>query len=165
MPIYEFYCSDCHTIFNFFTPTATLARSPTCPRCERPELERKPSRFATLKHQGSSDSDDPMAHLDDTKLAGAVDSLLEEMSGIDEEDPRTMGKMMRRFGELTGLEMGDRMEEMVQRMEAGEDPESLESDMEASLGPDDEGIGELFRLKKALSASRRPTVDEELYFL
>ena len=166
MPIYEFYCASCHTIFNFFTPTSNLERQPTCPKCQRPDLERKPSRFATLRHRaGDDEAADPLAHLDDARLAGAVDSLLQEMGGVDEDDPRAMVKMMRRFGELTGLEMGERMEEMVQRMEAGEDPESLESEMEASLGDDDEGLDDLFRLKKALRASRRPKVDEELYFL
>lgn len=166
MPIYEFYCASCHTIFSFFTATSSLERPPSCPKCQRPDLERKPSRFSTLKHrEGDDGGEDPLAHLDDARLAGAVDSLLQEMSGFDEEDPRAMGKMMRRFGELTGLEMGERMEEMVQRMEAGEDPESLESEMEASLGDDDEGLDDLFRLKKALRASRRPKVDEELYFL
>ncbi len=43
MPVYEFYCPDCHTIFNFFSRRVNTAARPACPRCERPELERQVS--------------------------------------------------------------------------------------------------------------------------
>jgi len=76
-----------------------------------------------------------------------------------------MAKMMRRFTELSGLQMGERMEEMMTRLEAGEDPEALEEEAE-DLG-EDEGLDDFFQLKKALREGRRrrPRVDEELYFL
>ncbi len=165
MPIYEFYCPDCHTVYNFFSARIDTAASPECPRCEREGLERKPSRFATLKHGGEDGGeDDPFSGLDEAKLEGAMASLMQEMGGLEnEDDPRAMGRLMRRFGELSGLEMGDRMEEMVQRMEAGEDPESLEAEMGDDLDGDD--FDDFFKLKKAIGSRRGPRVDEELYFL
>ena len=166
MPIYEFYCPDCHTVFNFFSARINTAASADCPRCKRQQLERKPSRFATLKHQGEDDgADDPFSGLDEAKLEGAMESLMQEMGGMEnEEDPRAMGHMMRRFGELSGLEMGDRMEEMIRRMEAGEDPESLEEDM--GVDGDGDDFDDFFKLKKAVAGRRRrPKVDDELYFL
>lgn len=168
MPIYEFYCPTCHTIYSFFSARIDTAAQPACPRCKRDPLERKPSRFATLKHQGEEDAADPFEALDDSKLEGAMDALMHEMSGLEnEEDPRAMGQLMRRFGELTGLELGDRMEDMVRRLEAGEDPDALEAEMEGELGDDgDESMEDFFKLKKAVQQRRRrPRVDDELYFL
>ena len=109
---------------------------------------------------------DPLEALDDSRIEGAMETLMQEAGSLDEEDPRAMGRMMRRFGELTGLEMGGRMEELVRRMEAGEDPEGLEDEMDGELG-DDESLDDFFKLKKAIGErrSRRPRVDEELYFL
>ena len=170
MPIYEYYCPDCHTVFNFFSARIDTAARPDCPRCERQDLERKPSRFATLKRrdeEGGEDETIPgLEGLDEAKIEGAMESLMREMGGMeDEEDPRAMGSMMRRFSELSGLEMGDRMEELIQRMEAGEDPESLEEEMGDEF--DGDSFDDFFKLKKAAAARRRrrPRVDEELYFL
>lgn len=166
MPIYEFYCRQCHTVFNFFSARIDTEARPGCPRCGLPELPRKPSRFATLKHGGEEAADDPFAGFDDSRLEGAMESLMAEAEGLgDEEDPRAMAKMMRRFTELSGLQMGERMEEMMARLEAGEDPEALED--EAGGMEDDESFDDFFKLKKALREGRRrrPRVDEELYFL
>ncbi len=166
MPIYEFFCPDCYAVYNFFSARIDTEAKPDCPRCRRRELDRKPSTFATLKHQGEDDDDgDPFSGLDESKLEGAMETLMKEMGGLEnEEDPRAMGRMMRRFGQLSGLEMGDRMEEMIQRMEAGEDPESLEEDLGEDMDGDD--FDDFFKLKKAVAARRRrPRVDDELYFL
>lgn len=165
MPIYEFFCPDCNTLYSFFSARSGPERRPDCPRCSRPRLARRPSSFATLKHRGD-DEPDPLEALDDSKLEGAMEALMQEMGGADEEDPRAMGRMMRRFGELTGLEMGGRMEELMRRMEAGEDPDSLEDEL--GDGNDaDESLDDFFKLKKAVGErrSKRPRIDDELYFL
>ena len=164
MPIYEFYCPDCHCVFSFFTASSSDRRQPDCPRCQRSELDRKPSTFAMISPRtGDTDGDDPLDGISDERLAGAMETLVREAEGLGEDDPRAMGRMMRRFGELTGLSLGERMEAMVERMEAGEDPEALEAEMEAEGDDDLDGF---FELKKALGRSRRrPKVDDELYFL
>ena len=166
MPIYEFYCPDCHTVYSFFSARIDTGASPDCPRCRRQRLDRKPSTFATLKHRGEDDeAEDPFSGLDESKLEGAMETLMQEMGGLEnEDDPRAMGRLMRRFGELSGLEMGDRMEEMIRRMEAGEDPESLEEEMGGD--PDGDDFDDFFKLKKAVAGRRRrPRIDQELYFL
>ncbi|XCN71926.1 MAG: FmdB family zinc ribbon protein [Candidatus Electrothrix aestuarii] len=33
MPIYEFYCQDCNTIFNFFSSRINTEKRPDCPKC------------------------------------------------------------------------------------------------------------------------------------
>ena len=164
MPIYEFYCQDCHTVWSFFTAKSGDDRRPACPSCERPDLPRRPSRFATLTHAGDEAATDPLAGLDESRLEGALESMLAEGgSSLDDDDPRTMARLVRRFGELSGLELGDRMEDVVTRLEAGEDPDHLEGELDDAA---DDDLDELFRVKKALldRRSRAPRVDEELYF-
>lgn len=170
MPIYELYCPDCHTVFSFFSSRVDTTASPACPRCARPGLKRKPSTFATLKHRGENaegDDSNPLEGLDESRLMGAMESLLGETGDLEgEEDPRQMAKLMRRFGDLTGLEMGEKMEGYVARLEAGEDPESLEREMELDGEGSEEGLEDFFKLKKAAQTRRgRPRVDETLYFL
>ena len=45
MPIYEFYCADCHTIFNFLSKAVNTSKRPPCPKCRR-KLERQVSLFS-----------------------------------------------------------------------------------------------------------------------
>ncbi len=164
MPIYEFYCSDCHTLFNFFSPQVDTRARPACPRCRKAELERRPARFATLRHSTDSD-DDPFSALDDADLDRLMGSMMSDMEGLgDSEDPRQLAGIFRRFGEAAGMEPGPRMEEFLSRLEAGEDPDELEGELDAS---DDESLEELFRFKQQLAgrSSARPRVDETLYFL
>lgn len=164
MPIYEFYCQTCHTVFSFFSGRVDTIRQPGCPRCGREELPRRPSRFATLKHTGEEEAD-PFANFDDSKLEGAMEALMGEAGDLEnEEDPRAMARLMRRFTDLSGLEMGDRMVDFVSRLESGEDPDRLEQEMDNSM--DDENFEDFFKLKKALQDRRKqPNLDEELYFL
>ncbi len=165
MPIYEFLCSDCNTLFNFFSSRIDTSAAPVCPRCSKP-LERRPASFATLKHTGDGEPD-PFDGLDE----GAIDQAMEAMAGeFDsagaEDDPRAMARLMRKFGESSGMELGPRMEEMLSQLEAGADPEALEAEFEANID-DHENLGELFRVRRALAGEirRRPRVDKELYFL
>jgi putative FmdB family regulatory protein len=172
MPIYEFYCRDCHTIFSFFSPTIGVARNPSCPRCERRELERRPSTFAMLRGrtggEGESegdDADDPFAGLDEERVERAMESLAGEMERMgDSEDPKALGSLFRRFGDLTGLEPGPRMQEALRRLETGEELDAIENDLD--LDEDSDDLSELFQLKKKLlRRARRPRVDDTLHFL
>lgn len=165
MPIYEFYCSDCHTLFNFFSVAIDTATRPDCPRCGRAELERRPARFATLKHRGDEEPD-PFGDLDEDRLAGVMESMMGEMGDLeDNEDPRQLATLFRRFGQASGLEFGPRMEEMMSRLEAGEDPDKLEEEMGDEF-EDDSAMEEFFRLRqRGWRPGRRPQVDETLYFL
>ena len=165
MPIYEFYCADCHTLFNFFSATVDTRTRPACPRCQRPRLERRPARFATLKHGGDSEPD-PFSDLDEERLAGVMESMMGDIEGMEEnEDPRQLARLFRKFGDASGLEFGPRMEEMMRRLEAGEDPDRLEEEMGDDF-EEDESLDEFFRLRRrGWRRSRQPRVDDTLYFL
>lgn len=107
-----------------------------------------------------------MAGMDESRLEGAMESVFGGLDEGAEENPRQMARLLRRFGEAAGLEAGPRMEEMLRRLEAGEDPDALESEMGEGAAGDEEGFEDFFRLKKAGRGRRgRPKVDKELYFL
>jgi hypothetical protein len=79
-------------------------------------------------------------------------------------DPRQISGLLRRFSEITGLEAGPKLREMIDRLERGEDPDALEGE----FGDDnEEDLSEFFALKKRVLGPRsaRPRVDETLYFL
>lgn len=58
---------------------------------------------------------------------------------VDENDPKSMARMMRKLGSEMGEDLGPEFGEMVDRLEAGEDPEEIERSMGDALG---EGAGD-----------------------
>ncbi len=155
MPIYEHYCPDCHTVFSFFSSRIDTSLKPACPQCGRPELERKPSRFAALKGAKAGcpggaggdgadfDENDPLAGLDEERMSGVMDSLAAEMEGMDDsaqQDPKQLAQFLTRFQEATGLEAGPKMEEMLARLKEGADMDELEAEMGGG-GPEGEADG------------------------
>ena len=137
MPIYEFYCGSCHTVFQFLATRPMAGADPACPRCARRPLSRRPSRFAFVGRAAEPKAGEPMPGVDDARLEAAMASLEGEMSGLDENDPRQMARFMRRFSETTGMKIPG-MDEAIRRLEAGEDPEKVEEEMGDLLGGDEE---------------------------
>lgn len=174
MPIYEFYCPRCHTVYNFLSNRIDTKTVPPCPRSGEHALRRKPASFAVrTRSAGDEGEDHPLLQgMDEQRMAGALQAMMEEMeSAGDPDDPRQMAHFFRRFGEAAGLEPGPRMEEMLARLEAGEDPETLEEglgdDLDGELeGMDEEAaLAELFRLKRRAAArARKPQIDPEIYW-
>jgi putative FmdB family regulatory protein len=130
MPVYEFYCRDCHTIFNFLSRRMNTDKQPNCPKCERPKLDRQVSLFSySVGRQEESTTDGALGDLDEDKVERVMSTLAGEIGGLDEEDPKQMARLMRKLGEATGMPFGDGMEEAIGRLEAGEDPEAIEQAM------------------------------------
>jgi putative FmdB family regulatory protein len=162
MPIYEFYCDTCNVIFNFFSPRVNTAKKPDCPRCGKRELARRISTFATIG-KAKEDGGDQLAGLDEAKMERAFESLMREAEHVNEGDPKQMANLMRKFTSQTGINLGGSMEEALSRMEAGEDPEQVESEMGDLLNEENLSI-ELMK-KKVLREHRPPAHDEKLYEL
>lgn len=162
MPIYEFYCAACNTIFNFFSSRVNTEKRPLCPKCDKGPLERLVSRFAVLK--GANEQDDTgMPELDEEKLGKAMSLMEQEAENLNEDDPRQAAHLMRKLCDTTGLDFGSGMEEALRRMEAGEDPDKIEEDMGDILSE-----GDLFTKpsKARLKGRKRPPErDETLYYL
>jgi putative FmdB family regulatory protein len=136
MPIYEFYCPDCNTIFSFFSQTVNTTKKPKCPHCKTRTLSRQVSIFAvTGKVKENSEFDD--LPIDESKMEKAMEALAGEADGISEDDPRQAANLMRKLSDMTGLKLGPGMQEALTRMEKGEDPEKIEAEMGDLLEEED----------------------------
>lgn len=162
MPIYEFYCADCNTIFNFFSRRINTEKRPMCPKCNKGPLERLISRFSFLK--GTKEQDDMgMPELDESKAQRALSLIEREAQDVNEDDPRQAAHLMRKLFDTTGMNLGSSLEEALRRMEAGEDPNKIEEEMGDILSEED-----LFKVYPKVSQKfkrKPPERDETLYYL
>jgi hypothetical protein len=153
VPIYEYYCPDNHRIYQFYAKT--LAQGGTVPRCPDGvglKMEKLFSPFAVTgraaKKAEGRGGEGPLpaggaepGGPDDARMESAMAAMEGEMAGLDENDPKAMGRMMRRMADLTGEKIEGEMEEVVRKLEEGADPESLEEQMGSGeeAGPDEGG--------------------------
>ena len=123
MPTYEYRCQDCRKRVSIYQTYAEYGSTPVrCPHCGGANLRRLISRVRFARSEDSR-----------------IDSLSDpgEWDGVDEEDPRSLGRMMRKMGQEMGEDMPPEFDEVVDRLEAGQDPEDIEQDL-----PDLGGAGE-----------------------
>ena len=165
MPIYEFYCQQCHTIYNFFSPSINTSKIPSCPRCKTPKLSRQMSPFAITGRAKEGDDGPDDLPFDEGKMEKAMAMLAAEAENINEDDPRQGANLMRKLTDMTGLEMGPAMQEALQRMEAGEDPEQIEAEMGDLLEGEDPFLLPGQKGRPSGSRLRPPRRDETLYDL
>ena len=123
MPIYEYRCHDCRRRINlFYRSFSAIEDEPTCPRCGGKRLTRLISRVAVVRSEES--------RLDDMADPGMLD-------GLDEDDPKSLARWMRKMSAEMGEEMPQEFDEVVDRLESGQSPEEIEEampDLEGDLG-------------------------------
>ncbi len=165
MPIYEFYCSPCHTIFSFFSRKVNTTALPPCPRCGA-ALAREVSAAAFLRGGGGGGEDGlGDVRIDEARMQRAMDALGGEIDRLgDQEDPRQAAELMRKFSDLSGLRFNREIEEALDRMSRGEDAdavgEELDALMESGAEPFVAGEGRGRALLRRLPARRDPTLHE-----
>jgi len=164
MPIYEFYCKDCNTIFNFFSRTVNTRKRPRCPKCKTRTLEKQISLVAfTGKATENGGLDD--LTFDEGKMEQAMQMLASEADKMNEDDPRQAANLMRKLSDMTGLKLGEGMDEALSRMEKGDDPEQVEAEM-GDLLEDEEPFSLPEKKAKSTKTKRKePLRDETLYDL
>ena len=73
-----------------------------------------------------------------------MDSMADDFSGFEgmEDDPKAMGRMMRKMGREMGEDLPAEFDEVVDRLESGQSPEEIEKSVpdlgDASSGSDDD---------------------------
>lgn len=114
MPIYEYRCHGCRRRLSLLVRSVSTSFEPRCPRCGSHELSRLVSRVAVLKSEESR-----------------LESLADPSSfgDLDENDPRSVARFMRKMSSEMGEDLGDEFSEVVDRLESGEDPEAIEESM------------------------------------
>lgn len=134
MPIYEYYCPDNHTVYQFYAKTlAQGSKTPKCPDNSSYRMQKVLSTFAVTSGAKTSDADAaPPAAAGaepDARMEAAMGALEKEFGNVDENDPRAMARMMRRMSDLTGEKIEGEMEEVVRKLEEGVDPDTLEEQL------------------------------------
>jgi putative FmdB family regulatory protein len=164
MPIYEFYCDDCNTIFNFFSRSVNTSKKPKCPKCKTRPLSRMMSAFA-FTGRAKEDGDSDELPFDESRMEKAMQTLASEAESINEEDPRQAANLMRKLTDMTGLELGPGMTEALRRMEKGEDPDQIEAEMGDLLEGEDPFILPANKGAKRVGKRPAPQRDQTLYDL
>ena len=118
MPIYEYHCADCRRAVSLLVMRISDPAPPVCPRCGGTQLRRLMSRFATVRSE-----EDRLDSLADPSSLGA----------LDEDDPKSVAKWMKKMGNEMGEDLGDDVDEALEQ-EAGGDPEASS---DAAGGGDD----------------------------
>ncbi len=150
MPIYEYLCPACRRIFSFLSASSQPQHLPVCPQCGGTKLRKQVSRFAVVGGTRKAASGqatveggvDATVPPDNPRLEQEMERLMSDADGIDEHDPRQLGCLMRRMGNLTGERFDPGMESAIRRLEAGDDPETIEADMGEVLGAGGETGGD-----------------------
>lgn len=114
MPIYEYRCDDCRRRVSIFWRSFSEITEPRCPHCGGGRLTRLVSRVATLRSEES--------HLESLADSSAL-------ADLDENDPRSLARWMKRMSAEMGEDLGEEFNEVVERLEAGQSPEEIESEM------------------------------------
>ena len=118
MPIYEYRCYNCKQKVSIFfrSFSAVDQASARCPNCGSAEIKKLMPRIRVLRGEASASNGDD--NFDDSML-----------DGLDENDPKSLGRMMRRMADETGEDLGPEFGEVINRLEKGEDPEAIEQSM------------------------------------
>ncbi len=137
MPIYEYRCAHCGKRESKFWRSLSAVDDGklTCSTCGSKKMSRLVSKVRVLR--GGADNDSGSGAGENGDLDPA---LMREMEGLDESDPRALGRFMRKMAAEAGESLGPEFDEVVGRLEKGEDPDKIERDMGEMLGAP-EGMG------------------------
>ena len=102
MPIYEYRCEDCGRISEFLLIKTDEIFVPQCKRCKSKKMSRVLSRVKVIRSEESR-----MESLADPSKWG----------DLDERDPKSMAKWMKRMGKELGEDMEGMDEEVDQAIE------------------------------------------------
>jgi len=128
MPIYEYYCNKCNTIFDFYSRTFSVEKDPVCPRCKG-GLKKYVSSFAFSQKMKGPDSL-PMS----TKM---LDEGMKRLKSHDTKNPEDAAKLRKKFSKMMGVnfEEGKKKSDIVleseydeKRMSVKDKPVSAEHD-------------------------------------
>jgi len=99
MPLYEYRCLDCKKRSTVLVLSLANHASPACSHCQSGLVERIMSRFASPKSE-------------EARLEALVDPS--NLGGLDENDPQSMARFMKKMGKEMGEDLGDDLSEAIE---------------------------------------------------
>ncbi len=129
MPNYDFVCPSCIKHFEVFISYADYDNHRVlCPFCGSYDTVRRISRVR-------------IGHSEESRIDSLLD--LEQLTRL-ENDPQALGQMMRNMSHDIGEDLGPEFDEVVDRLEKGQNPEEIERELpnltDPGLNPKDIGI-------------------------
>ncbi len=104
MPIYEFRCQRCGRKTTALVLTRERIGDVRCKPCGSADLVKLVSRFATVKSE-------------DARLDALADPS--SLAGVDENDPKSVARWMKKMGREMGEDVGDGLDEAMEEDMAG----------------------------------------------
>jgi putative FmdB family regulatory protein len=104
MPIFEYRCRSCHKKTTVLVMSRARASEVRCRYCDSTDVEKLWSRFSSPKSE-------------DARLDAMADPS--GMAGLDENDPRSVAKFMKKMGQEMGEDVGDLEQAMEEEMAGG----------------------------------------------
>ncbi len=98
MPLYEYRCLDCRKRCTILDLSVTNPKPVVCPSCQGPRVERLLSRFASPKSE-------------EARLESLSDP--NALAGLDENDPESMERFMKKMGDEMGEDLSEGMAESM----------------------------------------------------
>jgi putative FmdB family regulatory protein len=124
MPTYDFICNNCEKRFDVFLTFSEYGKKTVhCVHCQSKNVRRRMTKIRIAKS-------------DESRLESAADDF-SGMEGI-ENDPQALASMMRKMGGEMGKDLPAEFNDVVDRLEAGQSPEEIESAL-PDLGMDNSG--------------------------
>jgi putative FmdB family regulatory protein len=126
MPGYDYICDACRKQVVIYQRYEDYGRVKVeCPECGSKELARKIGRVR-------------FARSEDAHLESMADPS--RWGDVDQDDPRSLARFMRKMGSELGEELPPEYDEVVDRLDAGESPEEIEKSMPDLGAVDESGL-------------------------
>jgi len=114
MPIYEYRCLKCGTKSAFLTLSVKAALEPACRKCGSLEVVKLVSRVS-------------LARSEESRLDSLADPS--NLAGVDENDPRSLARWMKKMGKEMGEESGEDLEATIDEAMDEAGPEGPNDDL------------------------------------
>lgn len=98
MPIYEYLCRDCGKVSSYLVMNIRESFQARCKRCQSTKMTKLISRVARVRSEES-------------RLESLADPS--KLGDINEKDPASMARWMKRMGKELGEDLGDDFDAMV----------------------------------------------------
>jgi len=102
VPIFEYKCDDCKKVINILILKNEEHKKLHCPHCKSENLNKIFSRFASPKSE-------------EARMESLADPA--KWRDLDENDPKSVLKLMKKMGKEFGEELGEDYDKMMEEAE------------------------------------------------
>jgi len=143
MPIYEFYCSECNTLFDFFSRKVDTVTRPPCPQCKAP-LSREVSQIGVLSGDAPEDGDGlGHADIDDSRVEKALATFGDSLDAAGQtDDPAKAAALLSQCSDAAGIKFNPEIQDTLRRAAEGGDMDGVERDIDAIVTSGDTPFAE-----------------------